>query len=110
MTGVLYFDSVNRKYSKSDWVGITADGAPPGVYTPNMSQEEAERWRAKHIGGKRERVEVRKQVWGVNLVMNVYKDGALSISANGRIKMNPTEANEFMSAIREAMDILEVGE
>lgn len=46
--------------SKEKWMSLSADGAPPGVYTPNMSEADMKKWKAKLISGKYARVEIRK--------------------------------------------------
>ena len=37
---VLDWDKPGRVVSIEEWKGISADSAPPGVYTPNMSDED----------------------------------------------------------------------
>ena len=52
----------------------SADCDVAGVYVPNMSEEDNERWKCKHIKGSNERIEIRRWIGGVNLVIFVYKD------------------------------------
>jgi hypothetical protein len=55
-----------------------ADGAPPGTYVPNMSDEDAERWKAKVTGQKRGvlQVEIRRSFpRGGDLVLIVCLNG-----------------------------------
>ena len=44
-----------------------------GTYVPNMSKEDMNRWKAKHIKGDDERVEIRKTLDGVQVLIVVYK-------------------------------------
>jgi hypothetical protein len=43
-------------------------------YVPNMSIEDENKWKAKHIKGENERIEIRKTLHGVNLVIVVRKN------------------------------------
>jgi len=104
---VLYFGKTEPQHSRAEHESITADGAPPGVYTPNMSRQDARRWRAKHVGGENERIEIRHQVRGVNLVLIVFKAGAIHLSANGRVEFDAAQAQAFLTAIQEAQGILD---
>lgn len=78
-----------------------ADGAPPGAYVPNMSNEDKLKWKAKRITGKDYRVEIRKTIIGTQMVVIVRPD-SIKISANGPINMSHIEFNEFNVAIKEA--------
>lgn len=61
---ILSWEKPEKIMSTGEWQAISADSAPPGVYTPNMSQEDMRRWKAKYVGGKNPRVEIRKTVLG----------------------------------------------
>jgi hypothetical protein len=61
---ILRWDKPAKVLTTAQWQGITADSAPPGVYTPNMSRSDEYTWRAKLIGGKFPRVEVRTSLTG----------------------------------------------
>lgn len=60
--GIVMWDKPQRVLAKEDWLNISADSAPPGVYSPNMSDEDRERWKGKLVGTKLEhpQVELRK--------------------------------------------------
>lgn len=45
----------------------------PGTYVPNMSEEDAKKFRAKHIKGTDERIEIRVEIGGANVNIFVYK-------------------------------------
>lgn len=53
------------------------DGGPPGAYIPQMSQEDSEKWKAKHFnkGKVGERIEIRKTFDGGQAFIIVAKDG-----------------------------------
>jgi hypothetical protein len=44
-----------------------------GTYVPNMSEEDKNKWKAKHIKGDDERIEIRKTIGGTQLLIVVYK-------------------------------------
>jgi hypothetical protein len=44
------WDKPKQVISKEEWKNISADSAPPGVYTSNMSDEDAGRWKGKVVG------------------------------------------------------------
>ena len=77
-----------------------------------MSKEDCEAWKAKHIKGVDERVEIRKTVSDIEkrrysqMVIVLRKNGHLSISGNGTISMQPEIAEEFLVALSEAKELL----
>ena len=81
-----------------------------GTYVPNMSRADMEKWKAKHVKGANERVEIRKTVNGTQMLIIVYKerrDGVdhhenVQISANGKIQLSFAEWQEMTQAIEEA--------
>jgi len=56
---VLRWDKPKKVMSRPEWESLSADGAPPGVYVPNMSEADTRTFRAKKIGGKDPRIEIR---------------------------------------------------
>lgn len=42
---IIMWEQPKKKVGKDEWKKISACGAPPGVYTPNMSKEDAARWK-----------------------------------------------------------------
>ena len=50
--GVVMWDKPKQVISKEEWKNISADSAPPGVYTSNMSDEDAATWKGKIVGAK----------------------------------------------------------
>lgn len=98
-----------------------ADGAPPGVYVPNMSDEDRRRWKAKKIGGDHPRVEIRKDTFVVIVSLGGgyhykhYKpkqtEGVnIHIAAAGPIMLTFEEWAEFQQAVQEAREALETVE
>lgn len=75
---ILYWDKPEKTMTTEEWQAISADSAPPGVYVPNMSDEDNSRYKAKFVGGKsgQPRVEIRKVFAGVQAVIVVSDSGA----------------------------------
>ncbi len=103
MTGVLCWDTPQRAVPVSEWLAISADGAPPGVYVPNMSPADMARWKAKLVNppGGDARVEIRKTAGGVQVVVAVTRD-VVKIAMNGTAKFSPAEFDEMAAAVAEA--------
>ena len=121
------WDKPRQVMTSTEYEAISADGAPPGVYAPNMSREDAYTWRAKKIGGKNPRVEIRKTVSGpdptggptpgwaspgyvhgcfAQLLIVVMADGRVRMSQNGPAVYGEGEWAELTSAVREAREAL----
>lgn len=92
--------------------GHQSDTGIPGTYVPNMGDADKRTWKAKKIGGKRPRVEIRKTTDGPGLVdgKNTYAQmilvvtmDAVQFSSNGKSVMS---AEELMRAISEAREAL----
>tara|TARA_R110000772_G_scaffold6250_8_gene21954 strand:- start:2796 stop:3197 length:402 start_codon:yes stop_codon:yes gene_type:complete len=56
----ILWEKPEKAMSIEEWKSLSADGAPPGVYTPNMSVEDMLRWKGTIIKGSNPRVELRK--------------------------------------------------
>ena len=78
-----------------------ACGAVPGVYVPNMSDEDNCRWKCKHIEGDNERIEMRKWM-GANIVVVVWKGLDMKISANSSMHFEEHEWDELVAIVQEA--------
>lgn len=108
--GVLYWGTPAKAAPPEEWEEISADGAPPGVWTPNMSRPDMLRWKAKLIRGKRKadgmRIEVRKTVEGAQLLMVVFEDGTMQVSANGKLFLRAEDWMDMKLAVAEARDSL----
>ena len=118
---ILVWDTPPKAMSTQDWNNISADSAPPGVYTPNMSDEDMDKWKAKLIGVTTEypRVEIRKATTALMLIIvslgqgfkQKYKsmpEGAnIQVSTNGASAFTWDEWQEFNQAIQEAREALE---
>lgn len=99
-----------------------AEDAPPGVYVPNMSDEDAEKWKAKVTGQKRGilQVEIRKRIRSTQLTLIVCSKGGyvhkwhgetdrhpteginIHLSINGPLQMTFHEMDEMQDAVAEA--------
>jgi hypothetical protein len=129
MSKILMWEKPEKIMSVEKWKSISADGAPPGVYTPNMSKEDMLKWKAKLIKGATPRVEIRKTfqkgngkgypstekyvgVYCQTLIIVSQKniDGMIGcnalISMNGKCGMSFQEVAEFEQAINEASTVL----
>lgn len=97
---------------------FVADDAPPGAYVPNMSREDAEKWRAKVVGVRRPngkvQVEIRKNVSGNALVLMVGDNGVIKghyetegetvlLSTNGSLTFSSyDDFADMFTAVQEA--------
>ena len=124
--GILRWDKPPREVSVEEWKSRSADGAPPGVYTPNMSVEDMETWKAKRVG---ETVEIRKSFQGVQVKARVsnygkflkgvwkdrngevyrrdYAEGHIALSMNGTTYLTYHDLEELQQAIAEAREVLD---
>lgn len=72
---LLSFEIPKKVRSTEDHNKIySSDSGVEGTYVPNMSEEDRCKWKAKHIKGENERIEIRKGIGGVQLVIIVYKE------------------------------------
>jgi len=83
----------------------SADCSVPGTYAPNMSQDDKLKWKAKKIGGKDPRIEVRKTTEGVlvsdgnctrwegaaQVLIVVRPDGTAQFSMNSKARFDVSE-------------------
>jgi hypothetical protein len=124
---VLSFDKPKKiRSSEEHNKKYVSDSGVDGTYVPNMSKEDTEKWKAKHIKGEDERIEIRK-TFSSQLVIIVYKRPReidwkpgnftewaknhknIKISVNGPIHLYWDDIIELLSAIEEAKDILGIG-
>jgi len=121
--GVLSWEKPERIMSVESWKKISADGAPPGVYTPNMSTEDKLKWKATLVGKTTDnpRIEIRKTFsWhnGKNypeaeshysqtlIVVQKNSKPEVLMSCNGKIAATMKEMEDMHIAIREAKEML----
>jgi hypothetical protein len=106
---VLSWEAPPNATSTEQWQSISADGAPPGVYTPNMSAEDARKWKAKLVGKTTDnpRVEIRKTTGNGIQVLIVVSRNEIHLSMNGKAEFNTGEFWELENAIIEAQDALD---
>lgn len=123
---LLSFEKVSKVMTEAERIEkYTSDSHVPGTYVPNMSKADMRKWKGKHVKGKDERVEIRKSVGGVQMVVIVYKEARkekdthyngeeyeyfihknVHISANGKISLDKIEHEELNQVIAEANYIL----
>lgn len=120
---ILAWEEPPRAMTQEEWESVTADGAPPGVYAPNMSQDWAQRWKARLAGQRTPgelRVEVRKTVTSpgtgrthrenpgnrlpahAQALILIYADGEVRVSANGPMAFSPQDWRDLATAVTEA--------
>lgn len=125
MENLLCFDKPKKvrsteKHNKM----FQSDSGIAGTYVPNMSKNDTEKWKGKHIKGDDERIEIRKTINGVNIVIIVYKHPNpvkwngdnmvnwynrhhdIKMSMNGKLDMKYNDWYDMVEAIREATEIL----
>jgi len=112
--GVLSFDRPKKL--------IPTEEHAPGTYVPNMSRADQLKWRAKHITGKNERIEIRSTEPWVNLLVIVFKNPTketnrwhpedfgdpyyIKMSMNGTSRWSLETWSKLEGAVQEARDIL----
>lgn len=128
---ILTWEKIPKTMSSEDWKKISADGAPPGVYRPNMSEKDMLKWKAKLILGDDPRVEIRKTFhWNngksypdsknfasqVLIQVRPYRSESenpndnpgVLLSTNGKVAMTHSESIMIGLAIEEAKLALSV--
>lgn len=83
-----------------------SDSGISGTYVENMDNASRQKWKAKHITGKAERVEIRKSMKWINLVIIVYKNTDVKMSTNGKLEMTLQEFRNIQIAIDEALNLM----
>jgi hypothetical protein len=118
-TKVLFWGKPAKARPQKDHNEISFDGGPPGGYQPNMSADDAARWRAKLVKGEFSRVEIRKTgQHGTQMLIIVSESGKgfprsyekpernkginVCISMNGPAKLSFKDWDEMQEAITEA--------
>lgn len=115
---MLTWHKPEQTMSKEQWKSISADAAPPGVYVPNMSTEDARKWKAKFVGKKGgiKQVEIRKTTAnGTQMLLivsnggfrNHRESGNIRLSLNGPAAFTFEEMQQMQQAIAEARDVLD---
>jgi hypothetical protein len=103
--GILMWDKPSRTMTDEEWRSVTADSAPPGVYVPNMSEADRMAWKAKAIGGRDLRVEIRKTAGGTQVLIVVRPD-SVRMTMNGPAVFTREEWGELETAVAEATGAL----
>lgn len=108
---VLSFDKPKKVRSTEQHnATFQSDSGVAGTYVPNMSRADRERWKAKQIGGKDPRVEIRKTIGGTQLLMVVRSSGAMQVSMNGKLTLTAVTFQEMNDAYQEAWGLLNDGD
>lgn len=73
--GILDFEKPKKVRSTEEHNDLfSSDSGVAGTFIPNMSKEDRYKWKAKHITGNDERVEIRKTLGGSQVLIIVYKN------------------------------------
>ena len=111
MKKLLTWDKPNKARTTEDHNReYQSDSGVDGTYVPNMSDEDKFRWKAKRIGGKDLRIEIRKTTQGrsrgseaygsyAQTLLVVRPDGTVTMSMNGKAEF---DVFELRQAIDEA--------
>jgi hypothetical protein len=102
--GVLQWDRPKRAMPKEEWKEAYGfDGGPVGGFMPNMSKQDAERWKAKLSGTRTgfPQVEIRRQC-GPSLMLIIVNLGA-GYSYKGRTPAYDVEATSRWTSARGGM-------
>jgi hypothetical protein len=104
---------------------FSSDCGVAGTYVPNMSEEDRKKFKAKHIKGEDERIEIRVEM-GSNILIIVYKNPKvvkcdfhnykeyakkhqnIQISMNGKLDLSFEQWENIGKAINEAKQILDL--
>ena len=128
---ILSWDTpAKARSSKEHTTMYSSDSGVPGTYVPNMDEADMAKWKAKLVGARSDhpRVEIRKSIGGVQLLVIVCADPApypvsgdwkavdvwrrsgtacnVSMSMNGTLRMGFGDWAEFDQAISEAHQAL----
>jgi len=125
MESLLSFEKPKRVNSTENHNEMyQSDSGVAGTYVQNMSKEDTLKWKAKHIRGDNERIEIRKTIEGVQLVVVIYKKPNpveydyrdiqawhnrhqdVRISMNGKLDMTWDNFWDLQEAVKEAFEIL----
>lgn len=96
-----------------EWAQASADGAPPGVYQPNMDGDWRSRWKARLTGQRSGalRTEVRRTFRNGTQVKLVFApDGSMLLSANGTADFAPEDVMDLTVARWEALQAMQAHE
>ena len=124
---ILNFDKPKKVHSTEKHnIMFMSDSGIDGTYVPNMSEEDKNKWKAKHITGDDERIEIRKTIDSVQLLVVVYKKAKkvdwnkgncnrdeyykrhqnIHMSMNGKLDMTWDNWWDLQGAVIEASEIL----
>ena len=119
---ILDFNVPKKKRSTKDHNNtFQSDSGIAGTYVPNMDVLDQYKFKAKHIKGENERIEIRVTRNGVQVLIKVFKyclktsgswrlrsndHNHIQFSMNGKLDVSPAEWKEITEAIEEAKEIL----
>lgn len=104
--GVLRWDKPVKAMTDEEWRAISADSAPPGVYVPNMSEDDKRAWKAKAVRGRDLRVEIRKTAGPAQVLIIVRPGPQVWTSMNGTAHFTGAEWYELGQVVAEAAAVM----
>ncbi len=125
MTQLLMWDTPAKKMNTEEWKDSYGfEDGPTGGYVPNMSAEDAARWKAKLVGKTTgtPQVEIRRSIGQYQLLLIVSLGGGykykwytreqstgvnVHLSANGPIQMSFQDVQDMHTVVQEAKQFLE---
>lgn len=113
----IMWERPKKTQSTESWKSIIADSAPPGVYTPNMSEEDCRRWKGKIVGTRSQRVQIELRKDSMVMVLggsrgykykhyDIPENGCVHLAIAGSIIFSKDEINVLPQILAEAYDVL----
>ncbi len=125
MSQLLMWDKPAKKMAVDEWKDSYGfEDGPTGGYLPNMSDQDAARWKAKLVGKTTSspQVEIRRTLGSYQLLLIVSLGGGykykwytreqtqgvnVHLSANGPIAMSFQDVQDMSTVVQEAREYLE---
>jgi len=125
--GLINFEKPKKIHSTEEHNRMhTSDSGVAGTYVPNMSDEDAQRWKGKYITGENERIEIRKSFPMAQVVIVVRRNppqrfrieprsdylkwtearNNIKISMNGSLWVSFSDWEEIEAVVNEARTLL----
>ena len=106
MKDILTWETPKKKRSTKDHNELYQTEEINGAYVPNMSKDDEIRWKAKRIGGKDLRIEIRKTTEGhfdgnrhegsAQTLIVVRPNGTVMMSMNGKAEFDGLELKQVL--------------
>lgn len=118
---ILNFNKPQKVRTSADHNNMfQSDSGVAGTYVSNMSDNDKRKFKAKHIKGDHERIEIRVEMNSANILVKVFKKAnnsnewkhgqdnhnEIQFSTNGKIDISLRKWEKLNQAIEEAKQIL----